>query len=116
MMRCPIRQARRWARWLLATPIALVLCHGAMAQGQWRSGEELYNKLCGHCHKPAVGVGTVLEGRVLPLEYLKVIVRNGLLAMPAFPESHVGDADLAAISDYLGSLQPVPTPPAGGKP
>lgn len=44
---------------------------------KWRSGEVLYNKLCGHCHKPAVGVGTVLEGRVLPLEYLKVSEARG---------------------------------------
>lgn len=85
---------------------------------QWRSGKELYDKVCGHCHKPEVGVGTVLEGRVLPPEYLQVIVRNGFNAMPAFPASYVDDAALAEISRYLGSLPAPETPqqPDGGTP
>ncbi len=102
---------------------AAVLLFSAVAPlahaGEWRSGEELYNKVCGHCHKPSVGVGTVLEGRELPLEYLKIIVRNGLMAMPAFPESHVDDEALAAVGAYLAGL-PVPAAtapePEGGKP
>jgi mono/diheme cytochrome c family protein len=76
---------------------------------QWRSGEDLYNKVCGYCHKPAVGVGTVLEGRELPVVYLKAIVRHGLNAMPAFPASYVDDASLAELSTYLATL-PTPAP------
>lgn len=82
---------------------------------QWRSGKEVYEKVCGYCHKPSVGVGTVLEGRELPVEYLKVIVRNGLNAMPAFPESHVDDLSLAEVSKYLASLPPPPPPTPAGK-
>src|SRR5690606_35795215 len=75
-------------------PLALIA--GAQAKEgdqapQWRNGKEVYDKVCGLCHKPSVGVGTVLEGRELPVEYLKFIVRNGLNAMPAFPDSHVDD-------------------------
>lgn len=82
---------------------------------QWRDGQQLYDKVCGHCHKPSVGVGTVLEGRELPLAYLKIIVRNGLNAMPAFPESYIDDASLEAVGQYLGSL-PTPAPPPETQP
>lgn len=99
----------------LAALLPLALIVGAQAKEaekapQWRSGKDVYDKVCGHCHKPSVGVGTVLEGRDLPIEYLKVIVRNGLNAMPAFPESYVDDLSLAEVSKYLGSLPPPPTP------
>lgn len=100
-----------------ATPASVPPSDAAAAEApQWGSGKELYDKVCGHCHKPEVGVGTVLEGRVLPPEYLQVIVRNGFNAMPAFPASWVDDAALAEISRYLGSLPPPPSPPAGGTP
>lgn len=89
-------------------------------QPQWRSGADLYNNVCGHCHKPEVGVGTVLQGRELPVEYLKVIVRHGFNAMPAFPASYVDDAALAELSKYLASLPPLPPkpvpPPAKAQP
>jgi mono/diheme cytochrome c family protein len=107
---------------ILATAVALplALLPGPAQSGeelQWRSGEDLYNKVCGHCHNPEVGVGTVLHGRELPLDYLKYIVRNGLNSMPAFPESFVDDLSLAEVSKYLASLPPVPPPqPDGAKP
>lgn len=98
----------------LAFPLAVLASPSQAAdQPQWRSGEDLYNKVCGYCHKPAVGVGTVLEGRELPVVYLKTIVRHGLNAMPAFPASYVDDVSLAELSKYLATLPtPPPRPPA----
>lgn len=103
-----------------ATAAAMLLAAACLPAGaaeapQWRDGKQLYDKLCGHCHKPSVGVGPLLEGRELPLEYLKVIVRNGLNAMPAFPESHVDDDALAKLGGYLATLTP-PTPGPEAKP
>lgn len=87
--------------------LALAALPAAAADGpQWQDGKQLYDKLCGHCHKPQVGVGPLLEGRVLPVEYLKVIVRNGFNAMPAFPETHVDDASLARLGAYLETVTP----------
>lgn len=110
------RIASRHARCLAALPALVLLAVPVQAQAaeqapQWRNGKEVYDKVCGQCHKPSVGVGTGLEGRELPVDYLKFIVRNGLNAMPAFPESHVDDLSLAEVSKYLASLPP-PRPPA----
>lgn len=86
-------------------PFAL-LASAAQAQqeSQWESGKHLYDSVCGHCHKPEVGVGPVLEGRGLPEVYLKAIVRNGFNAMPAFPASYVDDASIAKVAEYLSTL------------
>ena len=76
----------------------------AQAESQWGSGQNLYNKLCGYCHKAEVGVGPVLEGRGLPEVYVKAIVRNGFNAMPAFPASYVDDESIAQLVKYLSTL------------
>ena len=86
-------------------PCAL-LASAAQAQeeSQWESGEHLYDNVCGHCHKPEVGVGPVLEGRGLPEVYIKAIVRNGFNAMPAFPASYIDDESIAKVAEYLSTL------------
>uniref|UniRef100_P09787 4-cresol dehydrogenase [hydroxylating] cytochrome c subunit n=2 Tax=Pseudomonas putida TaxID=303 RepID=CY4C_PSEPU len=86
-------------------PFGLLVAAGqAQADSQWGSGKNLYDKVCGHCHKPEVGVGPVLEGRGLPEAYIKDIVRNGFRAMPAFPASYVDDESLTQVAEYLSSL------------
>lgn len=86
-------------------PFAL-LAAAAQAQGdsQWGSGKKLYDKVCGHCHNPEVGVGPVIGGRGLPQAYITTIVRNGFNAMPAFPASHINDESLAQLTKYLSTL------------
>lgn len=97
------------AKRVFAAGVTLPLvCLGASAQAesQWGSGQNLYNKLCGYCHKPAVGVGPVLEGRGLQEAYVRSVVRNGFNAMPAFPASYVDDESIALLVEYLSSLPP----------
>lgn len=104
------------AKRVLAAGIAMPLvCLGASAQAesQWGSGQNLYDKVCGYCHKPEVGIGPALGGRGLPEAYIKAIVRNGFNAMPAFPASYVDDESIALVTEYLSSLPPpapVPVP------
>lgn len=97
------------ARRMLVAAAALPLAGAtgsAHAESQWGSGQNLYNKLCGYCHKPEVGVGPVLEGRGLPEAYVRSIVRSGFNAMPAFPASYVDDESIAQLVEYLSSLPP----------
>ncbi len=76
----------------------------APSERRWESGKELYEKVCAYCHDPAVGVGTVLAGRVLPEVYVRAILRSGLNAMPAFPASYIDDESIALVAEYLSSL------------
>ncbi|MFO7305791.1 MAG: cytochrome c [Gammaproteobacteria bacterium] len=97
-----------WKWPLLAASLPLSFCASvvqAQEGGRWSSGALLYEKVCGHCHKPEVGVGTLLEGRELPPEYVTYIVRNGLNAMPAFPASFIDDESIRLVAEYLASLQ-----------
>lgn len=93
----------------VALPLSLlVTTTQAQDASQWRNGKNLYEKVCGHCHEPEVGVGTALAGRNLPAEYIKAIVRNGFNGMPAFPASFIDDESIEQVAKYLATL---PTPP-----
>ena len=77
--------------------------------GQGRSPQELWDKTCSRCH--LTGVGPELRGRQLPPEYVRMIVRNGFLAMPAFPHSSIDDATLDGVA-RLVSTSKLPKPAA----
>jgi mono/diheme cytochrome c family protein len=94
---------------LFGATIMLTPTLRAQDNAQWQTGKNLYEKVCGHCHKPEVGVGTPIQGRELPPEYVKYIVRNGFNAMPAFPSSYIDDASLELVAKYIGTL-PGPQP------
>ena len=110
-----LRRGGAAARGVLAAGVILplaLLCATAQAgdEPQWRSGQYLYENVCGHCHAPAVGVGPSLGGRGLPEAYVKAIVRNGFNAMPAFPASYVDDESIAKVTEYIGTLPLVEQP------
>jgi mono/diheme cytochrome c family protein len=81
----------------------------AVEGGNWKGGADVYAKICAYCHD--VGVGPVIKGRQLPPEYISLVVRQGLRAMPAFRSSFIDDKALQALGEYL-SKSPAPT----GKP
>lgn len=92
-------------------PLALLgTAAQAQEEPQWRSGQYLYDNVCGHCHAPEVNVGPSLGGRDLPEAYIKAIVRNGFNAMPAFPASYVDDESIAKVTEYVATLPLVEQP------
>lgn len=72
--------------------------------GKLSSGENVYTKICGHCHD--VGIGPVIKGRQLPPEYISYVVRHGLRAMPAFPEPYISNEDLQYLGQYVQQSVP----------
>lgn len=70
-------------------------------------GQKTYEKTCIYCHE--AGIGPELKGRQLPPEFFAIIVRSGLRAMPAFPQTHISDATLKELGQYLSS-SPVRAP------
>jgi mono/diheme cytochrome c family protein len=79
------------------------------------TGKEVFEKHCVHCHGPSnEAVGTLqlartrgqdkallTERKDLPPEYIRIVVRHGLRAMPAFVPSDLTDAQLQALTEYL---------------
>lgn len=84
----------------LSLPLA-VLATTATADGDgvWKNGENVYAKVCGHCHEK--NVGPQIKGRQLPTPYITAVVRNGFRAMPAFPASFIDDNALQQVADYI---------------
>lgn len=81
---------------VLATPAAPVF---GQPNGRWKSGEEVYNKVCAYCHD--TGVGPVIKGRTFPPPAYEAFVRNGHLAMPSFRDTEIDQRALQALSEYL---------------
>lgn len=96
---------------LSVLPVALLAAAGQAQDAdasRWASGKNLYDKVCGHCHAPEVGVGPAIGGRDLPEAYIKVFVRNGINAMPSFPASFIDDESIARVTEYLATLPLAP--------
>lgn len=66
---------------------------------EWKDGAEVYGKVCGLCHETKVG--PALRGRGLDPLYIKIFVRNGLRAMPAFRSSEIDDESLEKVAEYV---------------
>ncbi len=89
----------------LVLPAALAtFSASASDEGQWKSGEHVYQKVCGYCHETKGEIGPVLAGRGLPPAYINATVRNGLRAMPAFPASFIDDVSLQQVGEYIQQL------------
>ncbi|MBM7456633.1 mono/diheme cytochrome c family protein [Oceanisphaera litoralis] len=98
-------KARSLAVAALALPAALTaFSASASGDGQWKGGEHVYQKVCGHCHETNGEIGPVLAGRGLPPAYISAIVRQGFRAMPAFPASFIDDASLQQVGEYIQQL------------
>lgn len=65
----------------------------------WKDGAEIYAKICAYCHETQVG--PPIRNRALPPEYIRMVVRNGKQAMPAFRASEIDDESLARLADFI---------------
>ena len=97
-------KARSLAVVVLALPALVAFSVSASGDGQWKSGEHVYQKVCGHCHDTNGDIGPVLAGRGLPPAYITTIVRQGFRAMPAFPASFIDDDALQLVGEYIQQL------------
>jgi mono/diheme cytochrome c family protein len=93
--------------------LGLLLAASAAAQsaGEWRGPGHIWQSLCGYCH--GHGVSLPLLGAKLPASAITQITRHGLKAMPAFAPTQIGDAELAALAEWISRAQP---PPAAAPP
>jgi mono/diheme cytochrome c family protein len=96
---------------------AVLVAAGAPASSADLTGKEVFYRHCVHCH----GAGDDMTGTRqlartrgedkallterddLPAEYIRMIVRQGLKAMPAFVPSDLTDAQLQALAEYLAN-------------
>lgn len=72
---------------------------------EWKNGAEVYAKVCAFCHETKVG--PVLHGRGLDPLYIKLIVRHGNRAMPAFRAAEIDDASLNKLAEYVSNIQAI---------
>jgi mono/diheme cytochrome c family protein len=101
----------------VVTALAALVSAAGPAAAADLTGKEVFDRHCVHCH----GAGDEMTGTQqlartrgkdkallterddLPPEYIRMIVRQGLKAMPAFVPSDLTDAQLQALADYLAN-------------
>ncbi|WP_197706380.1 cytochrome c [Magnetospirillum sp. 15-1] len=98
---------------ILIANVAMVSEAVAQAAGEWKSGQQVFAKVCAYCH--TTGIAPELRGRQLPTAYITDVVKHGRLAMPAFRPTDFTPAELEQLANMLeNSPQPEPTPPPEG--
>ena len=71
-----------------------------------RRGETVFMQKCDACHIHGEGgLGPSLNEKPLPVFAMRLQVRQGLGAMPAFSEEEIPDRDLDACLDYVRALR-----------
>lgn len=65
----------------------------------YKDGEHVFSAVCSHCH--GLGNGPKIKGRNLPSEYIKMRVRYGFRAMPAFRSANIDDKSLQLVIEYI---------------
>ncbi len=131
------RGVSRAVAWLVA-PVAIGVMSGALVDSRGIaaeaatlppavSGQALFRTKCGVCHLEG-GTGTFMLGRRLGeddallekrqnlnADYIRHVVRWGIMSMPRFSRVELPDAELQAIAKYLvepKATRPVtPAPP-----
>jgi mono/diheme cytochrome c family protein len=103
-----MKAGRMKVRVLVSALIVMASHTGAMGADQrevsqagfgWKDGGEVYTKTCALCHETSVG--PALRGRELDPLYIRLMVRNGSRAMPAFRASEIDDPSLEKLAEYV---------------
>ncbi len=74
-------------------------------------GRQIFAEHCQQCHpNGSEGLGPALNNKPLPGFLLRLQIRNGLGAMPAFSEKIISDEELDALVAYVDYLSDLPPP------
>ena len=69
-------------------------------------GQQVFMRECHQCHPGGeAGLGPAINNKPLPGFLIKLQVRNGLGAMPAFSRNEINPEDLDHLVDYLKALR-----------
>lgn len=96
---------------------ALAIAAPAAAASEAPDGKALFRQHCSMCHLEG-GTGTFMLGRRLGQEnallerrtnlnadYVRVVVRNGIVSMPRFSRAELPDAELERLARYLAGTE-----------
>jgi mono/diheme cytochrome c family protein len=71
---------------------------------QQQHGQVLFHKFCHQCHPHGeAGLGPAINNKPAPLAAIRLQVRAGLGAMPAFPDAIIPDRDLEPLLAFVAA-------------
>jgi mono/diheme cytochrome c family protein len=67
-----------------------------------RHGQALFHQFCHQCHPNGdAGLGPAINSNPAPMAAFRLQVRNGLGAMPSFPDAIIPDQDLDLLLAFV---------------
>jgi mono/diheme cytochrome c family protein len=87
---------------------------GGVQDPQLVLGRQVFMRACHQCHpRGEAGLGPAVNNMHVPAFLIRMQIRLGLGAMPAFPRSALSAEELEAVVRYIQFMQDdVPAPPA----
>ncbi|MEX0744171.1 MAG: cytochrome c [Phycisphaeraceae bacterium] len=83
-----------------------------LAEADLIEGRQIFATHCYQCHPGGeAGLAPAINNKPLPGWLMRLQVRQGLGAMPAFPEHEINDDELDHLIAYLNHLQSLDPPP-----
>jgi len=77
-----------------------------LASNEQLEGQKLFMVHCNQCHPGGdAGLGPAVNDKPVPDAAIRLQVREGLGAMPSFPEELISTRELDQILDYMEALQ-----------
>jgi (+)-pinoresinol hydroxylase len=93
--------------------VCVILLWASVANAAESDGQQVFNRLCVHCHGPGVWGTNRLSQRFvkeqallvnrkdLTVDGIRSVVRMGVGSMPPLRKTELSDADLSAVAAYL---------------
>lgn len=80
-----------------------------ITRGYVEEGQQVFMAMCHQCHpRGRAGVGPALNNKPLPEFLIRLQVRQGFGAMPAFSEKMISDSELERLVAYMFRLRYAP--------
>jgi mono/diheme cytochrome c family protein len=84
-----------------------------LSDPQLARGREVYSQHCDQCHPGGEGgLGPAINNKPLPAAMMRLQIRVGMGAMPAFPVERINDMDLDALVAYMMARKALTPDPA----
>ena len=70
------------------------------------NGQKIFMRECHQCHPGGeAGLGPAINNKPLPGFMIRLQVRNGIGAMPAFSQSEISAKEMDDLLEFLGALR-----------
>lgn len=90
----------------ITQPMKISVTRGGDPADGVAHGQRVFMRQCQQCHPGGeAGLGPAINSKALPHFLIRMQIRNGLGAMPAFSEKRISNEEMDQLMEYLSALK-----------